>query len=150
MTTLIDDVTVIGGVDTERFNRTMLEEWAYIRHHRAHTALKGQAPASRVTNLSGQYRCEAYVGQETTALPTERHYWPSRRPRGCISRHRLPVYLRTWPRTLRSPASCSSSHFRPSGRYSKADPCHPDRIWTSAKGVRAACRGLVCPYLLTL
>jgi transposase InsO family protein len=59
----------------ERFNRTMLEEWAYTRpyrseaervaafpdwlhaynHHRAHTALKGQTPASRVTNLSGQY-----------------------------------------------------------------------------------------------
>ena len=59
----------------ERFNRTMLEEWAYARpyrseservaafpewlhrynHHRAHTALKGQPPASRVTNLSGQY-----------------------------------------------------------------------------------------------
>jgi transposase InsO family protein len=59
----------------ERFNRTMLEEWAYIRpyrseaervaafpdwlhaynHHRAHTALKGQTPASRVTNLSGHY-----------------------------------------------------------------------------------------------
>ena len=53
----------------------MLEEWAYARpyrseservaafpewlhrynHHRAHTALKGQPPASRVTNLSGQY-----------------------------------------------------------------------------------------------
>ena len=59
----------------ERFNRTMLEEWAYARpyrseservaafpewlhrynHHRAHTAHKGQPPASRVTNLSGQY-----------------------------------------------------------------------------------------------
>lgn len=59
----------------ERFNRTMLEEWAYIRpyrseaervaafpdwlhaynHHRAHTALKGQTPASRVTNVRGQY-----------------------------------------------------------------------------------------------
>ncbi|MBG6189944.1 transposase InsO family protein [Arthrobacter sp. CAN_A212] len=59
----------------ERFNRTMLEEWAYARpyrseaervaafgawlhhynHHRGHTALKGQPPASRVTNLSGQY-----------------------------------------------------------------------------------------------
>lgn len=59
----------------ERFNRTMLEEWAYIRpysseaervaafpawlhsynHHRAHTSLKGQTPASRVTNLPGQY-----------------------------------------------------------------------------------------------
>jgi transposase InsO family protein len=59
----------------ERFNRTLLEEWAYARpyrseaerhatfdtwlhtynHHRGHTALKGQPPASRVTNLSGQY-----------------------------------------------------------------------------------------------
>ncbi len=59
----------------ERFNRTMLEEWAYARpyaseaervaafpdwlhdynHHRGHTSLKGQPPASRVTNLSGQY-----------------------------------------------------------------------------------------------
>ena len=55
----------------ERFNRTMLEEWAYARpytseaervaafpawlhdynHHRGHTSLKGQPPASRVTNL---------------------------------------------------------------------------------------------------
>jgi transposase InsO family protein len=53
----------------------MVEEWAYARpyrsetertqafqawlhyynHHRGHTALKGQSPASRVTNLSGQY-----------------------------------------------------------------------------------------------
>lgn len=59
----------------ERSNGTMLEEWAYIRpyrseaervaafpdwlhaynHHRANTALKGQTPASRVTNVSGQY-----------------------------------------------------------------------------------------------
>jgi transposase InsO family protein len=59
----------------ERLNSTMLEEWAHIRpyrskaervaafpeglhaynHHRAHTAPKGQTPASRVTNLSGQY-----------------------------------------------------------------------------------------------
>lgn len=59
----------------ERFNRTMLEEWAYAHpyaseaervaafagwlhgynHHRGHTALKGKPPASRVTNLSGQY-----------------------------------------------------------------------------------------------
>lgn len=58
----------------ERFNRTMLEEWAYARpyrteservanfpawlhtynHHRGHTALGGATPASRVTNLSGQ------------------------------------------------------------------------------------------------
>ena len=58
----------------ERFHRTLADEWAYARpyaseterraaldpwlhiynHHRGHTALKGQAPASRVTNLSGQ------------------------------------------------------------------------------------------------
>ena len=59
----------------ERFNRTTVEEWAYARpyhseterascfadwlhtynHHRGHTALKGQPPASRVPNLTGQY-----------------------------------------------------------------------------------------------
>jgi transposase InsO family protein len=59
----------------ERFNRTLLNEWAYAHpyateadrvaafadwlhdynHHRGHTALGGQPPASRVTNLSGQY-----------------------------------------------------------------------------------------------
>jgi hypothetical protein len=59
----------------ERFNRTLLDEWAYARpyrteterreafprwlhhynHHRSHTALAGHAPASRVPNLSGQY-----------------------------------------------------------------------------------------------
>ena len=59
----------------ERFNRTMLEEWAYARpysseaeraaafpgflhhynHHRGHTALKGASPASRVPNLCGQH-----------------------------------------------------------------------------------------------
>jgi transposase len=56
-------------------NRTLLDEWAYARpyrseqerrdafpqwlhtynHHRGHTALKGQPPASRVPNLTGQY-----------------------------------------------------------------------------------------------
>jgi transposase InsO family protein len=59
----------------ERFHRTLLDEWAYARpytseterraaldpwlhlynHHRGHTALAGQPPASRVTNLSGQH-----------------------------------------------------------------------------------------------
>jgi transposase InsO family protein len=58
----------------ERFNRTLLAEWAYARpyrserarraalpawlhrynHHRPHTALGGLPPASRVPNLSGQ------------------------------------------------------------------------------------------------
>jgi transposase InsO family protein len=58
----------------ERFNRTLLSEWAYARpyrseterraafdtwlhtynHHRGHTALGGHPPASRVPNLSGQ------------------------------------------------------------------------------------------------
>ena len=59
----------------ERFHRTLADEWAYARpyaseqerrdayptwlhtynHHRAHTALKGQPPATRVPNLRGQY-----------------------------------------------------------------------------------------------
>jgi transposase InsO family protein len=58
----------------ERFNRTMLEEWAYANayksesdrvavfdtwlhfynHHRGHTALKGKSPADSVPNLRGQ------------------------------------------------------------------------------------------------
>jgi transposase InsO family protein len=58
----------------ERFHRTLADEWAYAHtyrseterraalepwlhiynHHRAHTALKGQPPASRVPNLTGQ------------------------------------------------------------------------------------------------
>ncbi|UKO93383.1 IS481 family transposase [Gordonia amicalis] len=59
----------------ERVHRTLADEWAYDRlytsdtercaqfpiwlhhynHHRGHTALGGQPPASRVPNLSGQY-----------------------------------------------------------------------------------------------
>ncbi|MHC3470250.1 IS481 family transposase [Streptomyces sp. 7R007] len=59
----------------ERFNRTLLDEWAYLRpytsntertdaladflhtynHHRCHTALGGQPPISRVNNAPGQY-----------------------------------------------------------------------------------------------
>jgi transposase InsO family protein len=59
----------------ERFNRTLLDEWAYQRpytsnqersealadflhtynHHRCHTALAGQPPISRVNNAAGQY-----------------------------------------------------------------------------------------------
>lgn len=59
----------------ERFNRTLQEEWAYARpylseteratafpeflriynHERGHTALRGNSPADRVPNLSGQY-----------------------------------------------------------------------------------------------
>jgi transposase InsO family protein len=59
----------------ERFHRTLADEWAYAaiyasdaeraaaypdwlhryNHHRGHTALGGLPPASRVTNLSGQY-----------------------------------------------------------------------------------------------
>jgi transposase InsO family protein len=59
----------------ERFNRTLLEEWAYRRlyhsnaardralqpwvhrynMHRAHTALGGRPPISRVNNLPGYY-----------------------------------------------------------------------------------------------
>jgi transposase InsO family protein len=59
----------------ERFNRTLLAEWAYVRpyasnsqrtaaldgwlhlynHHRAHTALGGQPPISRLNNAPGSY-----------------------------------------------------------------------------------------------
>ncbi|WP_103508609.1 IS481 family transposase, partial [Streptomyces sp. SM13] len=59
----------------ERFNRTLADEWAYLRpytsngertaaladflhnynHHRCHTALGGQPPISRVNNPAGQY-----------------------------------------------------------------------------------------------
>jgi transposase InsO family protein len=59
----------------ERFNRTLLDEWAYVRlyrtdaarnaalaawlhrynHHRCHTALGGATPLSRVTNLPGDH-----------------------------------------------------------------------------------------------
>ncbi|PUA80919.1 IS481 family transposase [Nocardioides currus] len=59
----------------ERFNRTLLTEWAYAKpyssetarrralpawlhiynHHRAHSSLAGHPPISRVTNLPGQY-----------------------------------------------------------------------------------------------
>lgn len=59
----------------ERLNRTLLDEWAYVRpyssnaertealadflhtynYHRCHTALDGQPPISRVNNPAGQY-----------------------------------------------------------------------------------------------
>jgi transposase InsO family protein len=59
----------------ERYNRTLLDEWAYAQpykteterrkafgpwlhnynHHRGHTALAGHPPATRVPNLTGQY-----------------------------------------------------------------------------------------------
>ena len=59
----------------ERFHRTLADEWAYARlyrsdterceqfpiwlhtynHHRGHTALGGQPPATRAPNLSGHY-----------------------------------------------------------------------------------------------
>ncbi len=59
----------------ERFDRTLLDEWAYARpyrsdierreafpgrlhscnHHRGHTARAGKPPASRVPNLTRQY-----------------------------------------------------------------------------------------------
>ena len=59
----------------ERFNRTLLDEWAYVRvyrsetarttalarwlhlynHHRTHTSLAGNPPISRVNNVNGQH-----------------------------------------------------------------------------------------------
>lgn len=71
--TFLDSYRSIGKV--QRFNRTLLDEWAYLRpyasntertdaladflhtynHHRCHTALEGQPPISRVNNAAGQY-----------------------------------------------------------------------------------------------
>ncbi|MBR7828415.1 integrase core domain-containing protein, partial [Actinospica sp. MGRD01-02] len=40
---------------SESERRAALDPWLHIyNHHRAHTALKGQPPASRVPNLTGQ------------------------------------------------------------------------------------------------
>ncbi|MBP2319110.1 transposase InsO family protein [Nesterenkonia lacusekhoensis] len=59
----------------ERFNRTLMKEWAYARayssesareasyeaflheynHHRTHTAIGGLVPSARVHNLTGKY-----------------------------------------------------------------------------------------------
>jgi transposase InsO family protein len=59
----------------ERFNRTLLDEWAYVRvyrseaartraldrwlhlynHHRAHSSLGGQPPMTRINNVAGQH-----------------------------------------------------------------------------------------------
>jgi transposase len=64
-----------GNGKVERFNRTLLDEWAYVRiyrtdaartaalerwlhlynHHRSHTSLAGQAPITRVNKLSDQH-----------------------------------------------------------------------------------------------
>ncbi|MFI0218352.1 integrase core domain-containing protein, partial [Streptomyces lydicus] len=71
--TILDSYRSIGKV--ERFNRTLLDEWAYLRpytsntertaaldtflhnynHHRCHTALGGKPPISRVNNPADQY-----------------------------------------------------------------------------------------------
>jgi len=69
----------------ERLNRTLLDEWAYVRpystnaertkaltdflhtynYHRPHTALGGQPPISRVSNPPGQYT-QATAGEQQT------------------------------------------------------------------------------------
>ncbi|SHH59338.1 Integrase core domain-containing protein [Streptomyces sp. 3214.6] len=92
----------------ERFNRTLLEEWAYLRsytsnterttaladflhtynHHRCHTALRGQPPISRGASGSS---CGAGLGlHECSRRGAER---PSRSPRG----------QRPGPRSVRRP-----------------------------------------------
>ncbi len=63
------------AIEVERYHRTFLDEWAYVRlyrfnaerrrllggglhrstDHRSHTALSGLPPISRVNNLSGNY-----------------------------------------------------------------------------------------------
>ena len=75
----------------ERFNRTLLDEWAYARvytsnrqraraldrfihtysHHRGHTALGGEPPITR-TNLAGQHTGYA-VAWSGGAIEIDRH-----------------------------------------------------------------------------
>ncbi|MFI5689991.1 IS481 family transposase, partial [Streptomyces sp. NPDC051636] len=41
---------------SEQERRDAFPDWLHTyNHHRGHTALKGQPPASRVPNLTGQY-----------------------------------------------------------------------------------------------
>ncbi|MFC9225312.1 IS481 family transposase, partial [Streptomyces hygroscopicus] len=41
---------------SEQERRDTFPDWLHTyNHHRGHTALKGQPPASRVPNLTGQY-----------------------------------------------------------------------------------------------
>src|SRR5690606_27656366 len=74
----------------ERFNRTLLDQWAYARpyhaeaerreafpqclhtynHHRGHSALKGQPPASRAPNLP---RHSTYTAGEQHQTPGPDH-----------------------------------------------------------------------------
>ncbi len=83
----------------ERLNRTLLTEWAYARvftsgqqrtaalpqwlhtynHHRAHTALGGRAPISRVNNLPGHYS-ECTKPTSTTAATTRPRHPASTSP----------------------------------------------------------------------
>ena len=96
----------------ERFHRTLADEWAYARlypsdvercaefttwrhtdnHHRGHTALGGQPPASRVPNLSGQYTVAAervYRSARRRPPPADR---PRRSPGGaCRPARRCPA-----------------------------------------------------------
>jgi transposase InsO family protein len=54
--TLADEWAYAAAYPTETSRRAALDPWLHTyNHHRGHTALKGLPPASRVTNLSGQY-----------------------------------------------------------------------------------------------
>jgi transposase InsO family protein len=84
----------------ERFNRTLLEEWAYVRpyvsdaartralakwlhtynHHRCHTALGGEPPVTRVNNVAGQYTtCTARPRRSTSRSASTSRRTPSSR-----------------------------------------------------------------------
>lgn len=54
--TLADEWAYARPHTSEAERRAALDPWLHLyNHHRGHTALGGQPPASRVTNLSGQY-----------------------------------------------------------------------------------------------
>src|SRR3989441_2600125 len=92
----------------ERFNRTLLEEWAYSQpftsnqqrhrlleawlhrynYHRTHTALGGRSPIERVNNLCGNYSLRGRAGSAQSAGGSARRPQSDRSPERSPSRPR--------------------------------------------------------------
>lgn len=114
----------------ERFNRTLVQEWAYARpyasederaaafpqwlhtynHHRPHTALKGHSPADLAPNLRGQN-----TGPARAAVARLRSDHVRRRPYG--ARAALPGPRAGHPRSGRDPGA-----YRPPRGPATPDP----------------------------
>ena len=53
---MLDEWAYARAYTSETERRQALPGWLHLyNHHRGHTALNGQPPASRVPNLTGQY-----------------------------------------------------------------------------------------------